>query len=81
MIRATVHEVQTDLPRFLEQVAQGEVVEVIVKDQTVAELRGTLHRPNSPRPVGLAKGTFEVPASFFDPLPDELLRAFNGDSE
>ena len=35
---------------------------------------------NSPqsraRPVGLAKGTFEVSPGFFDPLPDDLLEAF-----
>jgi hypothetical protein len=30
------------------------------------------------RPIGLAKGQFEVPSSFFDPLPDELLTAFEG---
>jgi hypothetical protein len=30
------------------------------------------------RPIGLAKGQFEVPASFFDPLPEELLNAFEG---
>ncbi|MEI7840538.1 MAG: hypothetical protein WCJ11_08565 [Methylococcaceae bacterium] len=31
-----------------------------------------------PRPIGLAKGEFEVPATFFEPLPDELIRAFEG---
>lgn len=30
------------------------------------------------RPIGLAKGSFQVPASFFEPLPDELLVAFDG---
>ncbi len=33
------------------------------------------------RPVGLAKGRIDVPESFFDPLPEELLDAFEGDSE
>ena len=32
-----------------------------------------------PRPVGLGKGLAEIPASFFDPLPEELLRLFEGD--
>lgn len=32
------------------------------------------------RPIGLAKGAFEVPASFFEPLPDDLLDAFEGKS-
>lgn len=32
----------------------------------------------TPRPIGLARGAFEVPDAFFDPLPDELLEAFSG---
>ena len=31
-----------------------------------------------PRPIGLAKGEFEVPKSFFEPLPDNLIQAFQG---
>jgi hypothetical protein len=28
------------------------------------------------RPIGLAKDRFQVPASFFEPLPDDLLDTF-----
>jgi hypothetical protein len=31
-----------------------------------------------PRPIGLAKGEFEVPKSFFEPLPDNLIQEFEG---
>ena len=31
-----------------------------------------------PRPIGLAKGEFEVPKSFFEPLPDNLIQKFEG---
>lgn len=30
------------------------------------------------RPIGLAKGCMEVPADFFEPLPADLLDAFEG---
>lgn len=30
------------------------------------------------RPIGLAKGVFQVPADFFEPLPDDILDAFEG---
>ena len=30
------------------------------------------------RPTGLSKGLVEVPDSFFDPLPEDLLRLFEG---
>lgn len=31
------------------------------------------------RPASLAAGEFTVPDSFFEPLPDDLLRLFNGE--
>jgi len=30
------------------------------------------------RPIGLAKGQLEIPASFFEPLPEDILDAFEG---
>jgi hypothetical protein len=30
------------------------------------------------RPIGMAKGLLQIPPGFFDPLPDELLDAFEG---
>ena len=30
------------------------------------------------RPIGLSKGKFQVPSSFFEPLADEMLDAFEG---
>jgi hypothetical protein len=32
------------------------------------------------RPIGLAKGKVKITKSFFKPLPDELLDAFEGKS-
>ncbi|BAP57041.1 hypothetical protein THII_2744 [Thioploca ingrica] len=32
------------------------------------------------RPIGLAKGKLSIPDSFFEPLPEELLDAFEGKS-
>ena len=34
--------------------------------------------PLQKRPIGLFKDKFEVPKSFFDPLPDEMIRSFEG---
>ena len=36
------------------------------------------NRPTEPRPVGLGKGLVEIPDSFFEPLPEEILRLFEG---
>ena len=34
--------------------------------------------PKEPRPTGLGEGLAEIPASFFAPLPEDLLRLFEG---
>lgn len=34
--------------------------------------------PAEPRPIGLGKGLVEIPESFFEPLPEDLLRLFEG---
>lgn len=34
---------------------------------------------NEPRPLGLLHGQITIPDDFDDPLPDDLLRAFEGD--
>lgn len=34
-----------------------------------------------PRPIGLGQGLAEIPASFFDPLPDTLLDLFEGKAD
>jgi hypothetical protein len=42
------------------------------------ELRQLLKKAVPQARIGAAKGVFVVPASFFEPLPDEILRAFRG---
>ena len=79
MTQVDVQQLQADLPRYLEQVARGETLLVCREDTPVAEIRPVAAPPQAPRPIGLAKGTFAVPPSFFAPLPDDLLRAFEGE--
>lgn len=33
---------------------------------------------SAPRPIGLAQGQFTVPDDFNDPLPEDVLRTFEG---
>ncbi len=44
----------------------------------VAELRPIAAPKKKLRPVGLAKGQFEVGPEFFEPLPDDILKHFDG---
>jgi hypothetical protein len=45
------------------------------RNQPVAELRAIEQKRTKPRPIGGAKGIV-IPASFYDPMPDEFLDAF-----
>jgi len=44
----------------------------------IAKIVGLKSKSTKKRAIGLAKGDFVVPDDFFDPLPDEMLAAFEG---
>jgi antitoxin (DNA-binding transcriptional repressor) of toxin-antitoxin stability system len=58
-------------------VAEGETVVICRRNVPAAELRPVPKPRKKRRPVGLAAG-FEVPDSFFEPLPADLVDAFEG---
>ena len=76
MIMVNIHEAKTRLSALLEQVAGGDRVLICKRNQPVAELRHVRTARSTPRPLGLAKGLVELPAAFFEPLPEELVEAF-----
>ena len=78
MIRLNLHEAKTHLSRYLRELAPGEVILVCRRNEPVAEIRALPRRDAEPRPVGLARETFSVPESFFEPLPDEVVESFEG---
>ncbi len=47
-------------------------------NQPMAELRRLLKKAAREPRIGAAKGEFVVPNSFFEPFPDEILKAFSG---
>jgi len=79
MIKLNIHEAKTHLSRYLDRLSKGEVIVLCKRNVPVAEIRPIPSARKTPRPIGLDKGRFAVPKEFFDPLPDELLRAFNGE--
>ncbi|MFH1764376.1 MAG: type II toxin-antitoxin system prevent-host-death family antitoxin [Gemmatimonadota bacterium] len=81
MINVNVHEVKAKLSEYLARVEAGEVVMICRRNVPVAELRAVAGPPGGDRPQGLAKGSFEVPSSFFDPLPEGVVNAFLGEGE
>lgn len=78
MIRLNIHEAKTHLSRYLSELKAGETIVLCRRNVAVAEIRPLLPRRTTERPIGVAKGRLEVPPEFFDPLPDDLLDAFEG---
>lgn len=80
MTRVNVHQAKARLSAYLERVERGETIVLCRRNQPVAELRPLPQRRKRKRPIGLAAGQFRVPPRFFDPLPENLLAAFSGES-
>ncbi len=76
MIRINIHEAKTHLSRYLARLRAGESIVLCNRNVPVAEIRPLPGRRFAKRPIGLAKGTFAVLPTFFEPLPEEELEAW-----
>jgi len=81
MIKLNIHEAKTHLSRYLDYLARGETILLCKRNEPIAEIRPLPRPVKKPRPIGLAKDQFKVPAEFFEPLPEEDLDAFEGKEE
>ena len=80
MIRLNIHEAKTHLSRYLDRLKKGEVIVLCKRNVPIAEIRAIEEPQRRPRPVGKARGELRVPPSFFDPLPEDLVSAFDGET-
>jgi antitoxin (DNA-binding transcriptional repressor) of toxin-antitoxin stability system len=78
MSTITLHDLEENPAAVLDRVAAGEHLVVVREGVAVAELRPMPAKRTTPRPFGLAKGQFVVPDDFNAPLPEEILRDFEG---
>ena len=78
MSTITVQELERDPRGILHRVEAGESITVVRGDQPVAEVHPAASRTDEPRPFGLAAGQITVAADFDAPLPEEILREFEG---
>ena len=78
MIRINIHEAKTHLSRYLAKLQKGEIILICRRNEPIAEIRPLLPTTGRKRRLGGAKGVLSVPHAFFEPLPEDLLRAFAG---
>ncbi len=80
MIRLNIHEAKTHLSKYLARLKKGEVIILCRRNVPIAEIRPLQNQAKQQRPIGLARGRFEVPPEFYEPLPEELQRAWNSEN-
>jgi len=73
-----VHEAKTHLSRLLERVAAGEEIVIARSGRPIARLVPFTPEPRKP---GRLKGKIRIAPDFDAPLPEEIARAFRGESE
>ncbi len=72
-----IHEAKTHLSRLLARVLDGEEIVIAKSGKPIARLL-PFNETKVRRTLGQDAGLFEVPHDFDDPLPEELLDAFEG---
>ena len=77
MITLNIHEAKTHLSRYLRKLEKGQKILLCRRNKPIALISPITGQGSSKRMIGLAKGEFVIPASFFEPLPAELLDSFS----
>jgi prevent-host-death family protein len=76
----SIVDMKAKLSEYVERAAAGERILICRHNKPVAELRSADEIRTERRPIGPLPGrpTFEIPASFFEPLPDDELDRWEG---
>ncbi|MBL7064401.1 MAG: type II toxin-antitoxin system prevent-host-death family antitoxin [Anaerolineae bacterium] len=80
MVQVSVDEIGQDLSAYLLRVEAGETLVIVKAGKPMAELRPVASTSKPVRPLGLCTGEFVVPDDFDDPLPENIIRKFEGRS-
>ncbi len=76
MVTVNVHEAKTHLSRLLKQVEAGEEVTIARNGKPVARLVDI--KKHGKRKPGSMAGLIKIDDRFFEPLPEEELRLWEG---
>ncbi|MBI3924293.1 MAG: type II toxin-antitoxin system Phd/YefM family antitoxin [Armatimonadetes bacterium] len=78
MNMVNIGEAKAHLSEVLRRVEKGETILLARRNRPIAELRPIQEPRSELRPWGLCQGEFVVPSDFNDPVPDDVLDAFEG---
>lgn len=76
--KLNMQEAKTHLSEHVAKLKAGDRIILCRRNRPIAEILPLPEPTDEPRPIGLGRGLAEVPESFFDLLPDEILDLFEG---
>jgi len=79
-IHLNIHEAKTHLSRHLHELLPEDRIILCNRNRPVAEVRLLPQASGDSRRLGVAKGEFIIPETFWDPLPEAVIDAFEGAS-
>ena len=79
MLMVNIAKAKAKLSEYLDAVGRGERVVICRHNRPVEELRAVASGTTAKRRLGAAAGIVDIPESFFAPLPDADLDAFEGE--
>lgn len=78
MIQVAVDRIKQNLPAYLQRVEAGETVVIVKAGKPMAEIKPVVAASKKLRPYGLCAGEFTIPDDFDSPLPEHIIREFEG---
>ncbi len=74
-----IDELEHNLSKYIDMAKTGETLSIVEQNKEIFQIVPVPQAPKALRPFGLCKGQFVVPDDFDDPLPEEILRSFEGE--
>lgn len=82
MITATIYDAKTNLSELLKKALKGETIVITSgREKTPVAKIEAIHPSKKKRLGALRTPGFKLTSAFFEPLPDDELRHWNGEAE
>lgn len=78
LVQVSLDKIAQDLLAYLQRVEAGETLIIVKAGKPMAEIKPVVSATKMLRPFGLCAGEFTVPDDFDDPLPKDIIEAFEG---
>lgn len=78
MTTVSIEEIKKDFLNWFKKVEAGEKVIILKSNKPLAEIIPLQFNNTELRPIGLCKGDFIVPDDFDSPLPEKVIKQFEG---